>query len=57
MVHDAFVDGLVDHSRRYTIEKGMPKVVDKLTRDNMLFSMAVIVLTGYNQLPSFEMYW
>ena len=41
----------------YAHQKGYPGKADRVTRETMLCSQAVLLLSGYSRLPSMKMYW
>ena len=54
---DSFVQYSVEESKKYGISKGMQHKAAKVNEDTFLCSVGVILLSGYNRLPSRRMYW
>ena len=54
---DEFIDLTVEESKKYAQQNNQPRKVDKVTHDTVWATMAIILMTGYNSVPSRRMYW
>ena len=54
---DDFIQNIVDQSRLYGMRKGQHGKAEDVTKDSVLCVQAVMLLSGYCQLPNKKMYW
>ena len=54
---EQYLEEVLEETRRYAIQSGWELKLPLLTKSNLLCTMAVILLSGYNKLPYRNMYW